>query len=145
MKFNKKLFSIFTLIALLLALFTTSAFAASTRIVRPAQVTDLKVLDDQPATFRLRGTYTCDFVEFKSEVSGKTITLTALDTKVKYTGTGCDTTRSFRRDINVGTLVPGVYTVIVNPNANGKGQKVIKGFIAPPIATSTPMPAVPVP
>ncbi len=145
MKFNKKLFSVLTLAALFLALFTTSAFAFSTRVVRLAQVTDLKVLDDQPATFRLRGTYTCDFVEFKADVSGKTITLTALDTKVKYTGTGCDTPRLFRRDINVGTLVPGVYTVVVNPDANGKGQKVIKGFIAPLIATVTPLPAVPTP
>ncbi len=144
MKF-KKLFTTIGLLALLLAMFTTSAFAVSTRAVRPAQVTDLKVLDDQPATFRLRGIYTCDFVEFKSEVNGKTITITAIDTKVKYTGTGCDNQTSFRRDIKVGTLVPGVYTVIINPDAKGKGQKVLKGFIAPPIATSTPAPAVPVP
>lgn len=142
MKFSKKFLLILSLVAILATLFTTSAFAASTRVVRPATVLSLKVLDDQPATFRLLGDYTCDSVEIKASVSGKTITITADDVKVKYNGKSCGNAKSFRRDLNLGTLVPGVYTIVVNPISGGKPQKTIKGFIAPLIpSTPTPAPA----
>jgi hypothetical protein len=148
MKSNKKLFSILSLLALLLALFTSQAFAASpTRVVRPARVNDVKVRSAQPATFRLRGSYTCDKVRVETAVSGKTITIRVQDVKVRYSGVACDSThpKAFSRDVVVSPLVPGVYTVIVNPDTNGKGQKVIKGFIAPLYATATPAPSLPTP
>lgn len=144
MKFSKKFFIVFGLVAMLTGLFATTALAANTRIVRLATVTKIKVLDDQPATFRLLGSYTCDKVQVNSFVSGKVITIYANDVKNKYTGRGCDTTTSFGKDISLGTLVPGTYTVLVNPDANGKPQKKLKGFIAPLIPV-TPAPAVPVP
>ena len=138
MKFKQKIWLVVMLVAMLATLFTTSALATSTRAVRPAVVTTLKVLADQPAVFRLQGQYTCDFVAVQANVTGKTITITATDTKIKYTGRGCDKLKSFHREVNLGVLVPGVYTIKVNPNLNGKGQKTLKGFIAPLVPTVQP-------
>lgn len=144
MKFSKKFLLVLSLVAILATLFTTSAFAGSSRFVRPADVIKIKVLDDQPATFRILGSYTCDFAEVKASVSGKTITITASDMKVKYTGKECGESKSFRRDLSVGVLVPGTYTIVVNPVSGGKPQKTIKGFIAP-LIPATPTPAAPAP
>lgn len=139
MKFSKKFLLVLSLVAVLATVFTTSAFAASSRVVRPANVTVLKVLDAQPATFRLLGDYTCDSVELKASVSGKVITIVANDVKTMYTGKACGGSKNFRRDVTVGTLVPGTYTIVINPASSGKPQKIIKGFIAPLIpATATP-------
>jgi|GEM_PF-2022689 len=138
MKFSKKFFLVLGLVALLTAAIATTAFAANTRVVRLADVVKIKMLDDQPATFRLLGSYTCDKVQFNSSVSGKVITIYAYDVKIRYTGHGCDTSKGYRKDVTIGTLVPGIYTIIVNPDANGKGQKVLKGFIAPMIPTPVP-------
>ena len=140
MKFSKKFFLVLGLVAILASLFASTALAADTRTVRYANVSKIRVMDDQPATFRLLGNYTCDKVQFNTSVSGKTITVYAYDAKVRYTGHGCDTTKSFLREITVGPLVPGVYTILVNPNENGKGQKILKGFIAPMIPTPTAAP-----
>ncbi len=141
MKFSKKFFIVLGLVAILASLFASTALAADTRIVRYANVSKIRVMDDQPATFRLLGNYTCDKVQFNTSVSGKTITIYAYDAKVRYTGRGCDSTNAFRRDITVGPLVPGVYTILVNPNENGKGQKILKGFIAPMLPAATAAPA----
>jgi hypothetical protein len=140
MKFSKKFFLVLGLVTLIASLFASSAFAGNTRVVRYANVNQIKVLDNQPATFRLLGNYTCDRVQFNTSVSGKVVTIYAYEVKVKYTGQGCDRSTSFRRDVTVGTLVPGIYTIVVNPNESGKGQKIIKGFIAPVI----PTPAAPI-
>jgi hypothetical protein len=141
MKFSKKFFIVLGLVAILASLFASTALAADTRMVRYANVNKIRVMDDQPATFRLLGNYTCDKVQFNTSVSGKVITIYAYDAKVRYTGHGCDTTKSFLREITVGPLVPGVYTILVNPNENGKGQKILKGFIAPMIPTPAAAPA----
>lgn len=142
MKFSKKLFFILGLVTLLASLFSSTALAASvTRVVRPATVFDLKVRDDQPATFRLRGTYTCDRFQVTTAVEGKTIIIKVEDVKVRYTGVPCGKTKTFLRDVVIAPLVPGVYTVLVNPDENGKAQKVLRGFIAPVYATPTPAPA----
>jgi hypothetical protein len=138
MKFSKKLFIVLGLVALLTAAFATTAFAANTRVVRFADVIKVKVMANQPATFRLLGSFTCDKVQINSSVSGKTITIYANDVKIKYTGKGCDTVTSFRKDISVGTFVPGTYTVLINPDASGKPQKKISAFIAPLIPTPVP-------
>jgi hypothetical protein len=145
MKFSKKFFVILGLVALLAATLFTTAFAADTRVVKFATVDKVKVLVDQPATFRLLGSYTCDKVQINSSVSGKVITIYAYDVKEKQTGRGCDTATSFSKNFSVGTLVPGTYTILVNPDVNGKPQKKLKGFIAPlmPVTASplgTPAP-----
>jgi hypothetical protein len=144
MNINKKLFITLGLVLLLTATLVAISpvnrvFAADTRAVRFAEVVKVQVLDDQPATFRISGSYTCDSVQLNSSVSGKTISIYVYDVKVKYSGRGCDTSTSFRKNINVGTLVPGVYTILINPDVNGKGQKVLKGFIAPMMSTPTPV------
>ena len=144
MKFSKKFVLILGLVALLTAAFATTALAADTRVVRFASVVKVKVLDDQPATFRLVGSYTCDKVQVNSSVSGKVITIYAYDVKNRYTGKGCDASLGFRKDISVGVLVPGTYTVLINPDANGKPQKKLNGFIAP-LMPVTPTPAAPAP
>ncbi len=130
MQFSKKLFIVLGLVALLASLFVTTAFAAETRIVRLADVTKIRLLDDQPATFRMLGSYTCDKVQINSSVIGKTISIYAYDVKVRYTGHGCDTSKSYRKEFSIGTLVPGTYTVLVNPDSKGKPQKKFT-FIAP--------------
>ena len=144
MKFSKKFFLILSMVTILASLFVTTAFAANTRIVRYADVAQIKVLDNQPATFRLIGGYTCDKLQFSSSVTGKTISIFAYDVKNKGTGQKCEATSKFRKEISVGTLVPGIYTIVVNPDAKGKGQKVIKGFIAPLIPTPVPTTTAPV-
>jgi len=138
MKISKKLFVVLSLVAILAGMFATTAFAANTRVVRYADVNTFKVLDNQPATFRLLGSYTCDSVQVNAVVSGKIISVYAYDVKTRYTGRGCGKATKFRKDINVGALVPGVYTIIINPSATGRGQKVFKGFIAPMFPTPVP-------
>jgi len=140
MKFSKKFFLILGLVALLTAAIATTAFAADTRVVRFASVVKVKVLDDQPATFSLLGSYTCNKVQLNSSVSGKIITIYAYDVKNMYTGKGCDASKGFRKDISVGVLVPGTYTVLINPDTNGKPQKKLNGFIAP-LMPASPTPA----
>jgi hypothetical protein len=143
MKFGKKFFIVLGLVGILASLFATTAFAADTRVVRYAEVIKVKMLDNQPASFMLLGDITCDKVQFNSSVSGKTISIYAYDVKIKYTGVGCGASKSFKRAINVGTLVPGTYTVLINPDGTGKAQKKFT-FIAPMLpATATPAAAKP--
>jgi len=138
MKFGKKFFLVLGLVAILISLFATTAFAANTRVVRFATITKIKLVDDQPASFLLLGNITCDKVQLNSFVSGKTITIYAYDVKIKYTGVGCGPIKNFKRTIKVGTLVPGNYTVLINPDAQGNAQKKLK-FVAP-ILPATPTP-----
>ena len=140
MKFSNKFFIVLGLVALLASLFVTTAFAADTRVVRLADVTKIRLLDDQPATFRMLGSYTCDKVQINSSVSGKTISIYAYDVKVRYTGHGCDTSKGYRKEFSIGTLVPGTYTVLINPDSSGKPQKKFT-FIAPVLPGATPAPA----
>ena len=143
MKFGKKLFLVLGLVALLVGTFASTAFAANTRVVRSAIVSKIKLVDDQPASFLLLGSYTCDKPQINASVSGKTITIYAYDVKIKYTGVGCGPIKNFKRTITVGTLVPGNYVVLVNPDAQGNAQKKLK-FVAPMLpATPTPAPAKP--
>ena len=130
MKFGKKLFLVLGLVALLVGTFASTAFAAETRIVRSANVTKIQLLDDQPAAFRLIGSYTCDLVDVTASVNGKVIIITTNDVKIRYTGHGCDKSKTFRKDITIGTLVPGNYVVLVNPDSRGVAQKKLK-FVAP--------------
>ena len=140
MKFGKKFFLVLGLVAILASLFATTAFAAETRVAKYAGVTKIMAINNQPAAFRLLGSFTCDKVQLNSSVSGKVISIYAYDVKIRYTGRGCDTSKSYRKDLTVGTLVPGTYTVLVNPDGTGKAQKTFT-FIAPMLPTSTPAPA----
>jgi hypothetical protein len=131
MKFSKKFFIVLGLVAMLAASLFTTAFAADTKVVRFADVTKLQVLDDQPATFSILGSYICDRVQVDSYIAGKTIYINAYDVKFKNTGRGCGTEHSFKRTVNLGNLVPGTYIVVVNVDSSGKAGKKIRNFIAP--------------
>ena len=138
MKISKKLFITLGLVVLLAATLFTTAFASNTKVVKFATVNKVQVLDDQPATFSLLGSYTCDQVQMNAFVSGKTIYINAYDVKNRYTGKGCDNDRSYKRTVSLGNLVPGTYTVLINANENGQAGKKIKNFVAPLLPTSTP-------
>jgi hypothetical protein len=137
MKFSKKFSLILGLVAIFVSLFPSTAFAANTRIVRYAGVTKVRVLDDQPATFSLLGSYTCDRVQINASVSGKIISISAYDVKLEHTGVGCGESKAYQRIINLGTLVPGKYTVLINPDSAGKAQKKYS-FIAPVLPATNP-------
>ena len=139
MKFSKKFFLVLGLVALLAAMFTTVAFADGYKISRFASVNKVTTLNNQPTTFRLLGSYVCTKVQLNSSVSGKVISIYAYDLKEIGNGKPCGTrSAGYLKDISVGNLVPGTYTVLINPDSNGKSQKVIKGFIVPLIPTPVP-------
>ena len=144
MKFSKKFFLVLGLVSLLAVLFTTVAFAGGTKIARFASVVKVTTINSQPATFRLLGSYACSKVQLSSSVSGKVISIYAYDLKEIGNGKPCGTTTAgYRKDITVGTLVPGRYTVLINPDGTGRAQKKFT-FIAPMMpATATPAPAKP--
>ena len=134
----KKLFLAITLVALVVAaLPATSAFALTTRIVRFATVDKITTVTAQPASFRLRGTYTCDKVQIVSAVYGKIINIDVNDVKIVGGGNKCNTKQSFNRAVYVGVLVPGKYTVYINQISPGRAAKKFT-FIAPLILTPTP-------
>ena len=135
----KKLFFLSVLVAMIAtaALPGSPVFALSTRIVGFASVDKVSVVTDQPASFRLRGTYTCDKVQISSSVVGKTITINVNNAKIVGGGNKCQTKQAYNRVITVGVLVPGTYTVYINRANTGKAQKKFT-FIAPLIATPVP-------
>ena len=144
MKFSKKFFIVLGMVSLLAVLFTSVAFAGGTKIARFASVVKVTTINNQPATFRLLGSYACSKVQLSSSVSGKVISIYAYDLKAVGNGIPCDTKISgYRKDVTVGTLVPGNYTVLINPDGQGNAQKKLK-FVAPMLpATATPAPAKP--
>ncbi len=132
MKFSKKFLLVLTLVALLTTLIASSAFAAGAKEIyqQHAAITKVKVLDNQPATFRVMGSYACDKVRIQTQVSGKTIYINVWDVKNK--GNDCDRHHRFDKTVTVAPLVPGTYTVLFNVNPEtGKSQRKIKGLIAP--------------
>jgi len=135
----KKLFFITALVAMLAtaALPATSALAMTTRNIRFAVVDKVTVVAAQPASFRLRGTYTCDKVQVSSSVHGKIINIDVWDVKIVGGGNKCNTKQAFNRVVTVGVLVPGKYTVYINQINPGLAQKKFT-FIAPLILTPTP-------
>ena len=139
----KKLFFITALFALLAvaALPASNAFALTTRIVRFATVEKVSIISsNQPASFRLRGTYTCDKVQITSAVSGKIINIDVWDVKIVGGGNKCQTKQAFNRVVSFGVLVPGKYTVYINQTNPGLAQKKFT-FIAP-LIFGTPTPEV---
>ena len=137
MKFSQKFFIVLGLVALLASLFASTAFAGGAKISRFASVSKVTVVNNQPATFRLLGAITCTKVQLASSVSGKTISIYAYDLKEIGNGQPCDSSKGYRREITVSPLVPGNYTVLINPDGNGKAQKKLK-FVAPMLPTPTP-------
>jgi hypothetical protein len=97
------------------------------------------VLSNQPLTLQFKGHLACDKVEITSAVSGKDIYVTLKDIKFIGGGKPCKDDRpyGFTKQISFATLVPGVYTVYVNPDGNGKWQKKFK-VVAPLLPTPTP-------
>lgn len=138
MKSRSKFVLIMVLVALLTAAFATTAFAG-TRVVRPAVIEKVKLISNQPVTVRLLGYYTCDKAQTSYSVNGKTISIYISDIKVKHTGNGCDQKIGFRKDVAISEpMVPGTYTILINPDGNGKAQKKIKDVVVPLLPTATP-------
>lgn len=142
MKLNSQKNGFVLLLALVAMLATvivpgSAAFALLPRNVRYATVTNVSTVSVMPASFRLRGTYTCDKVEIKSAVSGKSIWIYAYDAKDAGSTSKCSTAKALNRIVNLGTLAPGKYTVWINPTNPGLGKKFT--FIVPVLPTRTPI------
>lgn len=137
MKFSQKFFVVLGLVAILASLFASTALAGGTKIARFASVSKVTVVNNQPATFRLLGEITCTKVQLNSSISGKTISIYAYDLKEIGNGQPCGASKGFRREITVGPLIPGTYTVLINPDGEGQAQKKLK-FVAPLLPTPTP-------
>ena len=139
MKFSKKLFIVLGLVALLTSLFASTAFAGGIKTRGFAVVDKYSVLSSQPLTLQFKGHLACDKALISGSVSGKNITVTILDTKTIGGGKPCVDNRpkAFTKQISFGNLVPGTYTVYVNPDGNGKWQKKFK-IVAPLLPTPTP-------
>jgi hypothetical protein len=137
----KKLFLVTAVLAVLASVLpATSAFALTTRIVGFAKVDKITVVTDQPASFRIRGTYTCDKPQLVSSVQGKVINIDVWNVKIVGGGTKCETQKAFNRVITVGVLVPGKYTVYVNQISPGHAAK--KFTFTAPLILTTPTPEV---
>ncbi|NCP86791.1 MAG: hypothetical protein CO094_08945 [Anaerolineae bacterium CG_4_9_14_3_um_filter_57_17] len=110
------------------------------KIMGYASVTKIKVLDNQPATFRITGVGTCDKVEYSAVVAGKNIIIKFYNVKVTNRDCGMGAAGTvFSRTINLGTLVPGFYVIRVNPDpVTGKGAITIRNFVAPAVPAAAP-------
>jgi hypothetical protein len=141
MKFNKKFFLILALVALVAALLPTAAFASGIKTRGFVQVDKYSVLSTLPMTLQFKGHLACQKVDISSSVIGKSIYVDLRDAKIIGAGKPCTDTsgKSFTKQVSLGVLVPGNYTVYINANGNGKWQKKFK-VVAPMLPT--PMPAV---
>jgi hypothetical protein len=139
MKFSKKLFIVFGLVALLTGLFASTAFAGGIKTKGFAVVDKYAVLSNQPLTIQFKGHLACDQAMISGSVSGKSLYVSILDTKNIGGGKPCDDSRSksYTRQFTFSGLVPGVYTVYVNADGSGKWQKKFK-VVAPLYPTPTP-------
>lgn len=139
MKFSKKLFIVFGLVALLTSLMASTAFAANVKTKGFAVVDKYAMLNTQPMTLQFKGHLACDQAMISGSVSGKSLYVTILDTKTIGNGKPCQDarTKSFTKQVAFPGLVPGVYTVYVNPDGNGKWQKKFT-VVAPLWPTPTP-------
>ena len=144
MKFSKKFFIVLGLVALLTSLWASTALAGGLKVKGFAEVTKYAVLNTRPITLQFKGHLACDQALISGSVSGKTINVTILDVKNIGSGKPCkdERTKSYTKEISFTGLVPGIYTVYVNPDGNGKWQKKFK-VVAPVLPTPTPAPAQP--
>ena len=137
---------VFALVAMLATAIVpgSAAFALLPRNVHYATVNKVTVVSTMPASFRLRGTYTCDKVQITSAVSGKSIWIYAYDVKNPGSTNKCLKAQGFNRVVNFGKLAPGKYTVWVNPTEPGLAAKKFT-FIVPGLPTRTPIVVQPFP
>ena len=142
MKFNKKFFLILALVALVATLLPTAAFAAGLKTKGFVQVDKYSIVSTQPMTIQFKGHLACQKVDISSSVVGKNIYVTLLDAKIIGGGIPCDDARSkgFTKQVSLGVLVPGTYTVYINPDGNGRWQKKFM-LVAPMLPAGTPVPA----
>lgn len=145
MKFNKKFFLILALVALVATLLPTAAFASGIKTKGFVQIDKYSILSTQPLTIQFKGHFACQKVDISYSVVGKNIYVTLMDAKVIGGGIPCDDTRSkgFTKQVSLGVLVPGNYTVYVNLDSSGRWQKKFK-LVAPMLPT-TPAVGSPVP
>jgi hypothetical protein len=139
MKFSKKFFIVLGLVAMLASLFVSTAFAGGIKTKGFAVVDKYAVLSNQPLTLQFKGHLACDKADISGSVSGKNLYVSLRDVKFIGGGKPCDDNRSkgFTKQISFTNLVPGNYTVYVNPDGNGKWQKKFK-VVAPLLPTPTP-------
>jgi hypothetical protein len=135
----KKLFQVTILVALVAALLPTAAFAEQIKVKDFARVDKYAVVSVNPMTLQFHGWIGCDKAAISGTVSGKDIYVTILDTKTIGGRKACDDkrNRAFTKQVSLGTLVPGNYTVYINMDSNGKPQKKFK-VVAPMLPTPTP-------
>jgi hypothetical protein len=138
MNFRQKLFVVLGLVALLTSLVASTAFAGGIKTKGFAVVDKYAVLSSQPLTLQFKGHLACDKAEISGTVSGKDIYVTLKDVKFIGNGKPCKDSRpyGFTKQISFTNLVPGVYTVYVNPEG-GNWQKKFR-VTAPLLATATP-------
>lgn len=140
----KKLFFIVALVALLATAILpgSAAYADAVKVKGFASVSKVTVLGVSPeVSFKLLGAITCDRLSTNYTVSGKTIAVYAYDVKNVGSGVACEKSKNRIATVTIpGPLVPGVYTVLVNPNESGsKWQKKLQ-VVVPVSATATPAP-----
>jgi hypothetical protein len=146
MKFNKKFFLILALVALVAGLLPTAAFASGIKTRGFVQIDKYSVLSTQPMTLEFKGHLACQKVDISTSVVGKTIYVTLTDAKDVSSGIRCADiqNKGFGRQVSLGVLVPGNYTVYVNMDSNGRWQKKLK-LVAPMLPTATPAASSPAP
>ncbi len=139
---KRKLFSIIALVALLVTAFVpvSAAYADGARIKGFASISKVTVVDPAVASFKLLGSYTCDKMLSSAKVEGKTVSIFIYDIKKVGSGNQCNTSKGFKTFVTLGRLVPGTYTVLINPDGTGKFQKKLKFVMPMPAATATPAP-----
>jgi hypothetical protein len=140
----KKLFFVTVLFALLATAILpgSAASADAVKVKGFAYVSKITVLSVSPnVSFKFLGDITCDKMLTRYAVRGKAIAVFAYDVKNIGGGAACDKSKSRRGYVTIpGPLVPGVYTVYINPNDAGtKWQKKLT-IVVPVIATATPAP-----
>ena len=137
----KKLFFLTVLVALVAALLPSAAFADEIKTKDFALVDKYAVVSVRPLVLEFKGHIGCDKAVVSGKVDGKTIYATIVDAKTVGGGKACDDkrNRTYTKQITYGLLVPGVYTVYVNTNSNGKWQKKFQVVIPlAPTPTSAP-------
>jgi hypothetical protein len=138
MKFSLKFFIVLGLVAILASLFASTAFAGGIKTRGLVEVTKYAVLNNQPLTLQFKGYFGCDAVQVSGAVRGKEIYVTLQEIKFVGNGKACKDERpyGYTKQISFANLVPGAYTVYVNPDGNGKYQKKFK-VVAPLLPTPT--------
>ena len=143
----KKLFFVTVLFALLATAILpgSTAYADAVKVKGFASISKVTVLDvsSTGVTVKLLGAITCDKMVTSYAVNGKAIAIFAYDVKNVGGGVACNEKNSKNRNAFVtipGPLVPGVYTVYVNPDDTGRKWQKKFQIVVPVAVKTTPSP-----